>query len=276
MPGLGPAGAQLARYPGTVLSLPSLMNILAPVVPLVTPPLFWLDGQDIDGFANSTLVDGGQVATWINKGIFLNAGARVPFTKTGGNLFFRKIAGAMSQVGLSLPYSAGTGRLSGLSTVQSDNTGILATAAIPALPNPYTMMVVVQMNQITVSGGFQGVLDGLGASRGGMFVHTNDGIVDFVGGGGSSFATTAKVFGAQYNIVTMVFNGASSFCRVNGVQSANVSPVPVALTGLTLFTLVGGAFAAAQDIPEYFFLGDATSYPAYESYLAAKYAGFPQ
>jgi len=259
MPGFGGGGNEFAKSPVSSSSS-GIITTLAPVPSWY--PLFWADTTDIDGAGNSTLTLGSNVASIVNKGTFLNAGAQVPFVRRAG----------------TATYEAATpGSMGNLPVIHStDGAAYFDTGAIPALPTVFTMAILFRVTN-PASAVNVGLCDGLGASRSGLFTHFPDGAVSMVGSGGATFATGQLVKGQTWHSVIGVFNGASSFTVIDGVASGFVSPTPVALTGLTLMALIGGFGVTDSRMAEFHYIGDVATSPAtINAYFAAKWGVTPQ
>lgn len=211
------------------------------------------------------LQDGSVVSAWLNKGAFLTGGAPVHAIRSAGNLLFRK--------------QWASGRAGNLSSVYSDGSGRMATAAIAALATPCTIAIVCSFESLAPSGGNFCPIDGVGTGRSGFYVNAATGAIHMIGGG--DYQTTNVVGSNQLNALVGVFNGASSFVVSTSptglVTSPNGNPSPTAMTGVTLYSFVGAAGAfMVGDIFEVLIYVDGTTPATIQSYLAAKYGAMPQ
>lgn len=256
-PSVGPTSGSGGGGSGVVTTIQQF----APVVPEYPP--FWLDADDVDGTANTTIANLGAVATALNKGRYRNAGNQVDFNRQAGNITLNK--GKYS------------GRFGNLSTLQSDGTGWMATnnnAVIPALPAVCAIHLAFIMNNLSTTV-HQGLVDGVG-NRGGGDIEAPSGTINIVGSGGGLIPTTMNVAALQFNILTFNFNGAASNIILNGAQSGNFAPAPVGLTGLTLFSLIGGAFISTMELGTFVFSVNPAMSVAWQNWMRAKYGAFPQ
>jgi len=212
--------------------------------------------------AGAGIQDGSIVNAWLNKGAFLTAGVPVHAIRSAGNLVFRK--------------QWGSGRAANLSSVHSDGTGLMATAAISALTLPCTIAVVFSFDALAPSGNHYALCDGLGAGRAGFYVDSATGAVHMTGAG--DYTTGLTVGSNQINALVGSFNtGATAFANLNGTAtSAPGTCTPAGLTGVTLFSLVANSFPMIGDIFEYLIWTDSTTVAQAQNYLAAKFGSMPQ
>jgi len=208
------------------------------------------------------LQDGSVVNAWLNKGAFLTAGVQVHAIRSAGNLVFRK--------------QWGSGRAANLSSIHSDGTGFMATAAIAALTLPCTIAVVFSLDALAPSGNHYALCDGLGAGRAGFYVDSATGAVHMTGAG--DFPTPLTVGANQLNALVGSFNtGATAFVNLNGTATSALGTcTPAAMTGVTLFSLITNTFPMTGDLFEYLVWTDSTTIAQAQNYLAAKFGSMPQ
>jgi hypothetical protein len=220
-------------------------------------PVFWFDGQNIDGLGNSSLTDGQAIGTWTNGGS-TGAGGNLVQATGGLRPTFKKVANAV--------------KLNAKSSVLFTATQWMQTANTATFAQPNVVCFVMLPNV----GGT--VHDGNDASN------RNDTLIS--GGTFQLFATSALYDSTRpatanvYHVVQSLFSGTSSTVRANKVTSvAGTSPGAAVIDGMSLGIAGDALTPLTGEIVELFVYGAGTA-PAtglIDAYFDTKYgSSWPQ
>jgi hypothetical protein len=222
-------------------------------------PAFWFDGQNVEGSLNTTLADGTQVQTWVDRGSRAqNANAPA----AGNRPIFRRIG----EVGLL--QSSGAVRFDGVDDyIQTGVGAVIAT--------PITVAVVFRHE---ATGAYRWVNDGVTAGgRLGLDQFTVGNVHELYQGVFQAHPSVT-VSAGMWNASVATYQAAGSPWRLNGVD-ATVSPGGLnSVAGITLGAQYTGANPLNGYVVEFIAWADQSfgSFTAIADYLAKKYGILPQ
>lgn len=220
-------------------------------------PVFWFDAQNIDGTANSSLVDGQALGTWINGGS-TGAGGNAVQATGGLRPTFKKVASA--------------GKLNNLSSVLFTPTQWMQTANTATFAQPNVICVITKIAAAST------IVDGNDA------VNRND-ILSSAGtwqqfAGTALYNSTLASGVGTYHVLRSLYNTTSSTIRANKVTSTpGTSPGAASIDGISLGVAGDATSPLNGEIVEVVVYGAGTA-PAdalLDAYFDAKYgSSWPQ
>lgn len=220
-------------------------------------PVFLFDAQNIDGTANSSLVDGQTLGTWINGGS-TGAGGNAVQATGGLRPTFKKVASA--------------GKLNNLSSVLFTPTQWMQTANTATFAQPNVICVITKIAAAST------IADGNDA------VNRND-ILSSAGtwqqfAGTALYNSTLASGVGTYHVLRSLYNTTLSTIRANKVTSTpGTSPGAASIDGISLGVAGDATSPLNGEIVEVVVYGAGTA-PAdalLDAYFDAKYgSSWPQ